>query len=375
MRVKEAEVLSRKTVVQSIDILKLLLTEHEKTMDSLERELKEKKISIEHLQCRLHRNNLDSSVDLKKHEIFVPGHDKEVLGELLRENVRLRTVLNLKYSSEEVFEATKTIDALRAKITQLSADLFRKNKELTEYLEATNSSDSEKDVAIKRLTSELRECYGQRSHADDVLRTLNHQVGLMRSKIDDLSSENVDLAKELRDRRRKERDLGELRGVGRLSLEDQWKTLEEQRSRLVYENTQLSEQIKDVLAMNTRWQRYSDQREAHVIKLTGENQVLSGQNKKLEEDSKELRAQNKTLEKDCEELRKRLLEHLRFEEKHQPKEESEVRRKGEQREEEEPLRCPSCFKEYSIMEHASLMEHVIDCADIHDEDFDKDRFL
>ncbi|XP_033117837.1 uncharacterized protein LOC117117599, partial [Anneissia japonica] len=217
--------------------------------------LKKKNLSIEHLQFRLHRNKLDSSVDLKEHEVFVPGHDKERLNQLLRENVRLRTVLNSNYSSEEVAEAKKTIAALRIRIAELSFEVRTKDKELTEYLSATNSSDSEKDVAIRKLTSELKECYGQRNYADDVRRTLCREIELMRSKIDDLVTGKIDVAREPRNYERREKDVGEQRNVGSLSSEDRCKVLEEQVSSLARENAELSKQLKEVISMNTRWQR------------------------------------------------------------------------------------------------------------------------
>ncbi|XP_033120411.1 uncharacterized protein LOC117119682 [Anneissia japonica] len=231
LRKKEEEIVSLKTVVQSMDVLKLLLNDYGGSIDSLKLELK-KNLSIEHLQFRLHRNKLDSSVDLKEHEVFVPGHDKEVLDQLLRENVRLRTVLNSNYSSEEVAEAKKTIAALRIRIAELSFEVRTKDKELTEYLSATNSFDSKKDVAIRKLTSELKECYGQRNYADDVRRTLCREIELMRSKIDDLVTGKIDVAREPRDYERREKDVGEQRNVGSLSSEDRCKVLEEQVSSL-----------------------------------------------------------------------------------------------------------------------------------------------
>ncbi|XP_033116519.1 spindle pole body component 110-like [Anneissia japonica] len=299
LRKKEEKIVSLKTVVQSIDVLKLLLNDYGGSIDSLKLELKKKNLSIEHLQFRLHRNKLDSSVDLKEHEVFVPGHDKEVLDQLLRDNVRFRTVLNSNYSSEEVAEAKKTIAALRKRIAELSFEVRTKDKELTEYLSATNSSDSEKDVAIRKLTSELKECYGQRSYVDDVRRTLCREIERMRSKIDDLVTAKIDVAREPRDYERREKDVGEQRNCGSLSPEDRCKVLEEQVSSLARENAELSKQLKEVISMNTRWQRYSDQREANVIKLTGEIQSLSARNEMLERDCRELRM---GLDKKCREL-------------------------------------------------------------------------
>ncbi|XP_033116520.1 uncharacterized protein LOC117116561 [Anneissia japonica] len=361
LRKKEEEIVFLKTVVQSIDVLKLLLNDYGGSIDSLKLELKKKNLNIEQLQFRLHRPKLDSSVDLKEHKLFVPGHDKEVLDQLLRDNVRLRTVLNSNYSSEEVAEAKKTIAALRKRIAELSFEVRTKDKELTEYLSATNSSDSEKDVAIRKLTSELNECYGQRSYADDVCRTLCREIKRMRSKIDDLVTGKIDVAREPRDYERREKDVGEQRNCGSLSSEDRCKVLEEQVSSLARENAELSKQLKEVISINTRWQRYSDQREAHVIKLTGEIQSLSARNEMLERDCRELRM---GLDKKCREL-----DDLRFAKTNESAAVGEVSYEEEE-EEEEPLRCPRCFKAYTVMEHASLMQHVFDCGGGHDKDFD-----
>ncbi|XP_033126847.1 uncharacterized protein LOC117124649, partial [Anneissia japonica] len=273
----------------------------------------------------LHTNKLDS------HEVFVPGHDKEVLDQLLRENVRLRTVLNSNYSSEEVAEAKKTIAALRIRIAELSFEVRTKDKELIEYLSATNSSDSEKDVAIRKLTSELKECYGQRSYADDVHRTLCREIERMSSKIDDLVTCKIDVAREPRNYERIEKDVGEQRSVGSLSSEDRCKALEEQVSSLARENAELSKQVKEVISMNTRWQRYSDQREAHVIKLTGEIQSLSARNEMLERDCRELRV---GLDKKCREL-----DDMRFAKTNESSVVGKVSYEKEE-EEEEPLKCP-----------------------------------
>ncbi|XP_033097270.1 spindle assembly abnormal protein 6 homolog [Anneissia japonica] len=292
----QAEILSLKSSVQAINILKMLLKDHESVIKSLEQELKENKICIEHLQSRLHRNKLDSSVNLKEHEVFVPGHDKEVLNELLKENIRLRTILNANYSSEEVAEAKKTISELRSKVSELSKELNLKETDFNDYLKAMKSSDSEKDVMISKLKSELIQYYKQRSYDDDVRFTLSGEVAQMRLKIEILVTQMGNMAKELKDYEKIEKEIAKEKRLmekesndSGLSLEDQCKSLKEQTSSLSRENTELAKQLKDVISMNTRWQKYSDQREAHVIKLTGENQVVISQNKVLESDCQELR--------------------------------------------------------------------------------------
>ena len=47
-----------------------------------------------------------------------------------------------------------------------------------------------------------------------------------------------------------------------------------QIDQLERENARLLEQLKEIIKMNTHWQRYDSQREEYVIKLTKTNQEL-----------------------------------------------------------------------------------------------------
>ena len=58
----------------------------------------------------------------------------------------------------------------------------------------------------------------------------------------------------------------------RVSLSDRLKIGEEQVKQLEKENSRVTDQLREVIGMNTRWQRYNEQRETYVVKLTKTNQ-------------------------------------------------------------------------------------------------------
>ncbi|XP_033109578.1 protein CROWDED NUCLEI 4-like, partial [Anneissia japonica] len=233
-------------MASSFDVFNMVLKEYESSIKSLEKKVSEYSISIAVLQSRLLPNNLDSSVHLKEDEVFLPGHDRHVLNELLKETIRLRSILNDKYSNEEVAEAQKTIRALRSKITELSVELASKDSELGEHLDDLKSCESEKDALICKLKRDL-------------------------SKLREESIELATLKEEFRKflTNRKDDD-------------DELATLREQRTSLSRENDKLSKQLRDGISMNTRWQKYSNQQEAHVGKLVEEKENLLSRNKVLE---------------------------------------------------------------------------------------------
>ncbi|XP_071960316.1 uncharacterized protein [Antedon mediterranea] len=297
------EIVLLKKDLKCVHLLEQLLKDRDKSLNHLEKTVKSYKMCIEHLQWRLHKHNLDSSVDLKEHEIFEPGHDKQILKSLLDDAIRYKRLLDENYSSEEVAEAKETISALEEEVSKLSRQLKLKETELSDVLTQMRSSDNEKDIIISKLQCQLQDCRTQRSDEDAVRGMLSSELRKLKSNTEKLVEEKKKITKELKEYAQREKIWAKERKMfidhvkilnpeSNLSLEDECKTLQEQVRNLSRENADLSKQLKDVISMNTRWQKYSDQREAHVVQLTQKLKI----------------SENKVLEKYCQDLVEKVAE-------------------------------------------------------------------
>ncbi|XP_071948745.1 uncharacterized protein [Antedon mediterranea] len=267
---------SLKKSVKCIHLLEQLLKDRDKSLNHLEKTVKNYKLCIEHLQWRLHKHNLDSSVDLKEHEIFEPGHDKPILISLLNDAIRYKRFLDEKFSSEEVAEAKETISVLEKEVSKLCVQLKRKENELIVVLTKMRSSDDEKDVVISKLKCQLRDYFSQRNNDDAVRDTLSSEIRTLKSNTEQFVEEKKKITNELKAYAQREKVWVQERNMcfaharilhSESKFEDECKTLQEQVRNLSRENTDLCRQLKEIIVMNTRWQKYSEQREAHVVQL------------------------------------------------------------------------------------------------------------
>ncbi|XP_038046801.1 centrosomal protein of 55 kDa-like [Patiria miniata] len=72
---------------------------------------------------------------------------------------------------------------------------------------------------------------------------------------------------------------------------EQFRLSQRQTAQMELENGRLASQLKEVVGMNTRWQRYDEQREAYVLKLHAANKELLGKLNALQKTYSELKEQ------------------------------------------------------------------------------------
>ena len=279
------ENLSLRSRLKGVNVLTKLLSEAKDEISHLNTQKNKMEIAVENLQSRLHRLGADTSVDLAEHEIFMPGHDKQFLNSLISENMRLQKALKsgAKDSSAVVKDEQQTarIEKLEKIIRQLTEQRREGERSLQELRDSLNASGGEKDKELSRLREEMIKSTRDRENAEAICESLTEQVDQMREQMKAVTKRYEDVASQLQkgtsDTRQRENDEIKLEllkmkaATANLKPDEQVRILEKQVDELEKENGRLTDQLKEVIGMNTRWQRYNDQREAYVIKLSKTN--------------------------------------------------------------------------------------------------------
>ncbi|XP_033633002.1 TNFAIP3-interacting protein 2-like [Asterias rubens] len=230
--------------------------------------------AVSNLQSRLHRVGCDTSVDLAEDEIFIPGHDRTFINSLICENGKLQKdlrELKMKLSGDARISYQKQSDADKDKQLQdLQKDLACKNARIVE-LEAR---DAQKDY--HRIRGELEEFKTLCTILTPQTRKLQDDLEASQKKHQEVCAELADWKEKAKNMEsRIVRELTQKMSTedeSRVSLSDRLKIGEEQVKQLEKENSRVTDQLREVIGMNTRWQRYNEQRETYVVKLTKTNQ-------------------------------------------------------------------------------------------------------
>ncbi len=294
---------SLKTRVKGVTVLgdSLRKTQDELSQTTVKNGKLDKAIS--NLQSRLHRLGCDSSVDLAEDEIFIPGHDRTFINSLICENGKLQKELRelkIKLSGDATMSYKKQNDVGKDKQLQdLEKEVASKKARIVE-LEAR---DTQKDHL--RILDELEQFKSlcnilapQTKKLQDDLEALQRKHQAVCAELNDWKKKATVLeSKNLRESTQKMATEEE----SRVSLSDRLKIGEEQIKQLEKENSRVTDQLREVIGMNTRWQRYNEQRETYVVKLSKTSQqqqskitVLEQQVRDLEQNINDL---NKLLQK------------------------------------------------------------------------------
>ncbi|XP_072025899.1 uncharacterized protein [Amphiura filiformis] len=307
---------SLRSRLKGVNVLSTLLSEAREEVANLNTQKNKMEIAVENLQSRLHKLGADTSVDLAEHEIFMPGHDKQFLNSLISENMRLQKALKsgAKDASAVVKDEQQTerIKKLETIIQQLTQQRREKEKKIQELQELMKSSSEEKDRELAKLKEEVEKSFKAQENAEAICESLTGQAEQLREQVKAASkkeTEDCQLQKE-RDERQKEsekleQELTKLkRTASNLKPEEQVRILEQQVDQLEKENARLTDQLKEVIGMNTRWQRYNDQREAYVIKLSKTSYQQQSKITVLEQQCSDLTKEKEELKKDNDKLKR-----------------------------------------------------------------------
>ncbi|XP_022080593.1 TNFAIP3-interacting protein 2-like isoform X2 [Acanthaster planci] len=186
--------------------------------------------------------------------------------QLLEANEQLSASLTKTKELETLLQSSDD-DAKTAKIVHLEDACQRRNKDLQECSEMCRVLNAE----TKRLQEDLSASQNQLGKVSQELNTWKEKAQNLESKVLDVSMQKMAVQKE-----------------SNLSLADRLKIAEGQVEQLDKENSRLTDQLREVIGMNTRWQRYNEQREVHVLKLTKTNQHQQSKITVLEQQKRDL---------------------------------------------------------------------------------------
>ncbi|XP_038046045.1 TNFAIP3-interacting protein 2-like isoform X2 [Patiria miniata] len=158
-------------------------------------------------------------------------------------------------------------DVKTAKIVHLEDTCQRSHKELQDVEEMCRVLTSE----TKKLQAELAASQLQLESSCKELADWKEKAQNLDTKVLNVSLQKMAFHKE-----------------SNLSVADQLKIAEGQVEQLEKESSRLTDQLREVIGMNTRWQRYNEQRETHVLKLTKTNQHQQSKITVLEQQKRDL---------------------------------------------------------------------------------------
>ncbi|XP_054765477.2 filamin A-interacting protein 1-like [Lytechinus pictus] len=182
----------------------------------------------------------------------------------------------------------------RDQISRLTEQLKAKDnkiktleKKIIELREELQLSSDEKSQEIARLQAQLQITSQDGQTSKDLCQSLTGEAEVLRHKLQTMIQQCQGLASELTDFKKNKIRNGQVESTPAMmntpvSAENQLKIHRRQLEQLEREKEQLSDQLKEVIRMNKRWQKYSQQQDAAKGELTQIRFDLENRNKVLE---------------------------------------------------------------------------------------------
>lgn len=173
-----------------------------------------------------------------------------------------------------------------AELIKLQDDQIKSlREEIGKLYYLLQSSEDEKSREIGRLKEQLRDQSQDCQTSEAICQSLNGETEVLRTKIHNLAQECQGLSAEL-DRWKKkkltEKAIPASMPDTPVSVESQFKIAKQQVIQLDREKGQLGDQLKEVIRMNKRWQKYCRQQDASRDELTQAKEDADNENKVLE---------------------------------------------------------------------------------------------
>ncbi len=316
------ENVSLRNRLKGVDILNVLLGDTREEIAKLNEQNRKQEIAVENLQSRLYRLGADTSVELAENEIFMPGHDKAFLNSLISENMRLQKALKNGHpntlsvvKAEQQMQRINELEGIIQRLTQQRLDERAKINRLEETM---RKSSDQKDRELVTLNQQLTKNTQALQNADVICESLTKEIHNIRNQPD---AANKRTKKEGGKKTviSKQEDVNFKQQASNLKPDEQVRVLRVQVHQQEKEIVTLKNRLKEVIDMNSRWQRYNNQREDYVIKLSKEsyqherkitlcekrlseltkrNKELTSENTQLQNQNEEIKLSNKTLASD-----------------------------------------------------------------------------
>ncbi|XP_023930066.1 TNFAIP3-interacting protein 2-like isoform X2 [Lingula anatina] len=142
-------------------------------------------------------------------------------------------------------------------LEKLNLELSNQIKVLEKSLEA---SPQEKDILIRRLTSEIQEIQHSSLTQDVLCQSLSEETNNLKKRLKETAEECQRLAQQLGERERSVENCRKPSAGGSGQIDADVDSLKRRIA-------QLETQLKEVASMNQRWQNYNEQREQYVRKV------------------------------------------------------------------------------------------------------------